>query len=337
MTMPDPTPDPAVLSDARALIQGLLGAIPLYWAMDEKDKTVVRAARRYLATPPASDAPASEAREDAVALANRLWNEFYDRKVDPKNTLRELISAVRSLAAAPKVASDTGAGLRRLIRGAARMTGDLHPETAAYNEGWNDALGHILAALATDATDGATGGATGGGEAGMREAARLAFALEVSQIDRDALLTGLTADEIDNIIDGVLAAASLSTSSTPSEAKGGGEVEREEAAHMQTISERDAAEAALSDAYRAVCGREPEWSNLFGYEDAVEDMRLATTPGGDLLEQAARKALALVSYITGLPEDLRWTPEFTRWVSEEADRIEASSALKPAGDGEAGA
>lgn len=56
------------------------------------------------------------------------------------------------------------------------------------------------------------------------------------------------------------------------------DVAREEAAHLRTIDERDAAESALSDAYRAVCGREPEWSNNFGYADAVREMGEATTP-----------------------------------------------------------
>ena len=53
------------------------------------------------------------------------------------------------------------------------------------------------------------------------------------------------------------------------------EAEGEEAAHLRTIDERDALHEALSDAYRAVCGREPQWSNLFGLNDAVDDMREA--------------------------------------------------------------
>ena len=45
----------------------------------------------------------------------------------------------------------------------------------------------------------------------------------------------------------------------------------------QAINERDEAEAALSDAYRAVCGREPEWSNNFHYREAINDMRDASS------------------------------------------------------------
>lgn len=37
---------------------------------------------------------------------------------------------------------------------------------------------------------------------------------------------------------------------------------------------------------------------------------------------AQMEALALVRYIAGLPRDLRWTPEFTRYVDEKADKID---------------
>lgn len=49
----------------------------------------------------------------------------------------------------------------------------------------------------------------------------------------------------------------------------------DEAAHLQTIDERDALHEALSDAYRAVCGAEPKWSNQFSYNDALDDIRAA--------------------------------------------------------------
>jgi hypothetical protein len=45
----------------------------------------------------------------------------------------------------------------------------------------------------------------------------------------------------------------------------------------QVIAERDAAEDALSAAFALVTGREPEWSNLFGYPEALAEMREATT------------------------------------------------------------
>lgn len=52
---------------------------------------------------------------------------------------------------------------------------------------------------------------------------------------------------------------------------------REEAAHMQTIAERDAAETALSEAYAMVVGEPPKWSNLFGYTQALARLDEALT------------------------------------------------------------
>src|SRR3546814_4110817 len=49
-------------------------------------------------------------------------------------------------------------------------------------------------------------------------------------------------------------------------------IAREEQSHSRTIDERDAAEKALSDAYAIVTGRPPEWSNHFGYKDALDEM-----------------------------------------------------------------
>lgn len=50
------------------------------------------------------------------------------------------------------------------------------------------------------------------------------------------------------------------------------ELERSE---TQLISERDDAESALNDAYKAVMGQAPEWSNWFSFENAIEEMELA--------------------------------------------------------------
>lgn len=47
------------------------------------------------------------------------------------------------------------------------------------------------------------------------------------------------------------------------------ELERDE---TQLIEERDSAEKALADMYEAVMGERPEWSNLFGYADAIDDV-----------------------------------------------------------------
>lgn len=48
------------------------------------------------------------------------------------------------------------------------------------------------------------------------------------------------------------------------------ELERSE---TQLIDERDAAESALADMYEAGTGERPEWSNAFGFCDAVDEVR----------------------------------------------------------------
>ncbi|EAQ6107647.1 ead/Ea22-like family protein [Salmonella enterica subsp. diarizonae] len=50
------------------------------------------------------------------------------------------------------------------------------------------------------------------------------------------------------------------------------ELERSE---TQLINERDSAESALNNAYKAVMGQAPEWSNWFSFENAIEEMDLA--------------------------------------------------------------
>ena len=50
------------------------------------------------------------------------------------------------------------------------------------------------------------------------------------------------------------------------------ELERSE---TQLINERDDAESAMNDAYKAVMGQAPEWSNWFGFADAIDEIELA--------------------------------------------------------------
>lgn len=50
------------------------------------------------------------------------------------------------------------------------------------------------------------------------------------------------------------------------------ELERSE---TQLIEERDNAESALNDAYKAVMGQAPEWSNWFSFADAIDEIELA--------------------------------------------------------------
>lgn len=50
------------------------------------------------------------------------------------------------------------------------------------------------------------------------------------------------------------------------------ELERSE---TQLINERDNAESALNDVYKAVMGQAPEWSNWFSFENAIDEIELA--------------------------------------------------------------
>ncbi|HGF8672441.1 TPA: ead/Ea22-like family protein, partial [Salmonella enterica subsp. enterica] len=43
----------------------------------------------------------------------------------------------------------------------------------------------------------------------------------------------------------------------------------------QLINERDSAESALNDAYKAVMGQAPEWSNWFSFGNAIDEIELA--------------------------------------------------------------
>ncbi|EEJ0059555.1 ead/Ea22-like family protein [Salmonella enterica subsp. enterica] len=49
------------------------------------------------------------------------------------------------------------------------------------------------------------------------------------------------------------------------------ELERSE---TQLINERDSAESALNNAYKAVMGQAPEWSNWFSFENAIDEIEL---------------------------------------------------------------
>ncbi|EDL5735658.1 ead/Ea22-like family protein [Salmonella enterica subsp. enterica serovar Hermannswerder] len=48
-----------------------------------------------------------------------------------------------------------------------------------------------------------------------------------------------------------------------------------EHSETQLINERDSAESALNDAYKAVMGQAPEWSNWFSFENAIDEIELA--------------------------------------------------------------
>jgi hypothetical protein len=58
----------------------------------------------------------------------------------------------------------------------------------------------------------------------------------------------------------------------------------------QIIKERDDAQEAISHAYYLVTGRSPEWSNLFGYKEALEEIEDACY----ILRDAAKKSAATI-------------------------------------------
>lgn len=100
-----------------------------------------------------------------------------------------------------------------------------------------------------------------------------------------------------------------------------------EHSETQLINERDSAESALADMYQAATGERPEWSNMFGFADAVDvvEERLATleanqsqtTPTGI---QLITEAIGAHGYIVGgllqgrpdlaLEESRKWVSAF---------------------------
>lgn len=116
------------------------------------------------------------------------------------------------------------------------------------------------------------------------------------------------------------------------------ELERSE---TQLINERDAAESALTDMYQAATGERPEWSNMFGFADAVDvvEERLATleanqsqtTPTGI---QLITEAIGAHGYIVGCL--LQGRPDLAleesrKWVSAFGQAAEIVSAQDAAG------
>ncbi|HGB5043595.1 TPA: ead/Ea22-like family protein [Salmonella enterica subsp. enterica serovar Birkenhead] len=118
------------------------------------------------------------------------------------------------------------------------------------------------------------------------------------------------------------------------------ELERSE---TQLINERDVAESALADMYQAATGERPEWSNMFGFADAVDvvEERLATleanqsqtTPTGI---QLITEAIGAHGYIVGCL--LQGRPDLAleesrKWVSAFGQAAEIVSAQDAAGIG----
>ncbi len=111
------------------------------------------------------------------------------------------------------------------------------------------------------------------------------------------------------------------------------ELERSE---TQLINERDAAESALADMYQAATGERPEWSNMFGFADAVDvvEERLATleanqsqtTPTGiQLITEAIGAHGYIVGFLLQGRPDLA-LEESRKWVSAFGQAAEIVSA-----------
>ncbi|EKI6337234.1 ead/Ea22-like family protein [Salmonella enterica] len=108
-----------------------------------------------------------------------------------------------------------------------------------------------------------------------------------------------------------------------------------ENSETQLINERDAAESALADMYQAATGERPEWSNMFGFADAVDvvEERLATleanqsqtTPTGI---QLITEAIGAHGYIVGCL--LQGRPDLAL---EESRKWAAPPYLPPSGVG----
>ncbi|EDB2261714.1 ead/Ea22-like family protein [Salmonella enterica] len=124
-------------------------------------------------------------------------------------------------------------------------------------------------------------------------------------------------------------------------ADGGKRIAELENSETQLINERDAAESAPADMYQAATGERPEWSNMFGFADAVDvvEERLATleanqsqtTPTGI---QLITEAIGAHGYIVGCL--LQGRPDLAleesrKWVSAFGQAAEIVSAQDAAG------
>ncbi|WP_419879788.1 hypothetical protein [Citrobacter braakii] len=90
----------------------------------------------------------------------------------------------------------------------------------------------------------------------------------LSPADCSALVEALEKAQTENT-DGVAGMAE-SYETTISMLKG--RIAELEKSETQLIQERDDAEEALADMYQAATGERPEWSNMFGFVDAVEEV-----------------------------------------------------------------
>lgn len=85
------------------------------------------------------------------------------------------------------------------------------------------------------------------------------------------------------------------------------ELERSE---TQLINERDDAESALNDAYKAVMGQAPEWSNWFSFADAIDEIELACEQWRNQTDdviQFRQRIAELEARTVALPDKVQWS------------------------------
>ena len=100
-----------------------------------------------------------------------------------------------------------------------------------------------------------------------------------------------------------------------------------EAGESQVIQERDDAEEALSQAYYLVTGRSPEWSNIFGNKEALEEINDTQR----MLREVAKPSLkaARQEFTHGLsPAQLRVMAEETASRQNEVELLDMADALE---------
>ncbi len=96
----------------------------------------------------------------------------------------------------------------------------------------------------------------------------------------------------------------------------------------QIIDERDAAEQCLSQMYYLVIGHSPEWSNLFGHAQALEDVEDALSTFKQTIkreQESERKYLPtlpdLVDRLTIVQQKMIFIPERAKEYAEERELI----------------
>jgi len=339
------------------------------------------AGRAYLATPPASDAavPAGEdevriPREPTDVMMNAgLYHSSRDTEWSDCNTMWKAMfdavtldggSSAYALAAAPKVASDTGAGL--VHRALTEALEAIEVFERCYDQFWDslpdgwdfrnvravatagDVLRIRIAALATpaDVTDGATQGKVQNALQAIKAAARYvpigdgyfdphANAVEAidAAVDRLAKLLSPAAVAVSDAEDG----CRQTDGST-----GGGEVDPMRAA-VERQSRVNKLAQLMIDTWKRVDPNSGVAKHTASYVATFADMARAivdqdaTTPGGDLLEQAARAAECAFDdrprSRVGHPSHMDWEDGFREGTQSSAAAIRALSARNQTDDG----